>query len=188
MQPASNSHAKLSRFQSSQGVAADGSVVNGSSAKLTRGDGMVWIRVNTTELPSGAYTNWWIIFNNPAACTDGCGMDDFGNSAVMASVIWATGGVVGVNGVGTFNAHLEEGVLPSGPGQIAFGPGLLDAREAEIHYVVKYHGPAVPAILEKQMTTIYGGCIGGPGQPPDPVAGDRLFPCYDPQASVLPLP
>ncbi|MGH9370762.1 MAG: hypothetical protein ACRD15_04450 [Vicinamibacterales bacterium] len=107
----------------------------------------------------------------------------------MASVIWATGGLVGDNGVGHFDAHLEVGVLPALPGQIAFGPGLLDAQNAEIHYVLKYHGPAAadPAILQKQITTIYGGCSGGPGQAPDPVVAHRLFPCFDIQAAVLPL-
>lgn len=188
--PASNSHSKTFRFFSAQGIPADSSVVKGSSAKLTRGDSVVWIRVNTTDLLPGAYTNWWIIFNNPAACTDGCDSTDFGNPAVMASVFWATGGIVGQNGVGHFQAHLEEGVLPSGPGQVAFGPGLLDAQSAEIHYVLKYHGPASsdPAILQKQVTTIYGGCIGGPGQGPDPVVGHQIFPCYDPQATMLPGP
>ena len=110
-----------------------------------------------------------------------------GNPDVMASVLYATGGAVGSNGVGHFTAHLEEGVLPTPGSQHLFGPGLLDAESAEIHFVVRLHGPAAsdPSVLEKQMTTIWGGCSGGP---PDPVEADRLFPCYDPQAAALPRP
>jgi hypothetical protein len=191
---ATNSHAKMHLFQSAQGVMADGSDVQGSAVTLSRGDSVVWIRANTTRLPPGTYTTWWVVFNNPSACEGACDMADFpqngGNPDVMASVLYATGGAVGSNGVGYFIAYLEEGVLPTPGSQHRFGPGLLDAESAEIHFVVKFHGPPAsdPTLLEKQTTTIWGGCSGGPGQPPDPVEADQLFPCYDPQAAALPRP
>jgi hypothetical protein len=191
---ATNSHTKTFLFQSAQGVTADGSDVQGSAVTLSRGDSVVWIRVNTTRLPPGTYTTWWVVFNNPSACGEVCNMADFpqngGNPDVMASVLYATGGVVGSNGVGYFTAHLEEGVLLTPGSQHRFGPGLLDAEAAEIHFVIKFHGPPAsdPTLLEKQITTFWGGCSGGPGQAPDPVEADRLFPCYDPQAAGLPRP
>jgi hypothetical protein len=192
MYPASNSHSKLIRFEFAQGVPADSSTVDGSSAKLTRGDSAVWIRVNTTELPPGTYTNWWVVFNNPSACAGGCGADDFGNPEVAASVFFATGGIVGQDGVGHFQAHLEEGAgVPQLPGQTFFGPGLLDAQGAEIHYILRYHGPASsdPDLLQKQISTSYGGCTPLlPAFPPDPVPAHQIYPCYDPQATALPLP
>lgn len=190
-------HTKLVRFFAAQAVPADGSTVNGSSATLKRGESAVWARVNTTELLPGAYTNWWVIFNNPSACTDPCDLDDLFNlaqrAAVQSSVLFAAGGVVRHTGVGHFNAHLEEGVLPMGPGQVGFGPGLLDAQGAEIHYLVRYHGPASAdtMILQKQVSHIAGGCFNLPpqeqGQPGnDPVEAHRLFPCYDVQAAMFP--
>ena len=190
---ASNSHSKLNRFESAQGV-PDSGTVNGSSAKLTRGDGVVWIRINTTGLPPGAYTNWWVIFNYPQFCTGGCGADDFsfngGNPDVMASVFFAAGGIVGQDGVGQFRAHLEEGPAPPLPSQTFFGPGLLNAQGAEIHYILRDHGPASsdPDLLQKQLTTKWGGCDSGNVGGPDPVPADRIYPCYDPQATALPLP
>jgi hypothetical protein len=191
------SHTKMVRFFDAQDVAADGSTVRGSSAKLKRDESSVSIRVNTTGLPPGAYTNWWVIFNNPSACTAPCDVDDLFNltqrALVQSSTVFGAGGIVTDNGVGHFDAHLEEGVLPPGPGQVAFGPGLLDAEGAEIHYLLRYHGPpsSDPVILQKQTSQITGGCIGSPlgtpGQPRnDPVPEHRIFPCYDPQAAMFP--
>lgn len=194
-QAADNSHAKTIRFFSSQGVPADGSTIPGSSSKLTRYDDSVSIRVNTTRLPEGAYTTWWVIFNDPSECSDvpvpGCDGSDLGIEAVNATVFFATGGLVGRNGVGKFRAHLDEGEIPSGQGQVALpngGQGMVDASEAEVHMVIKYHGLADPSIVARQTNTIYGGCMGGPGQPPDPIDAYQLFPCYDPQATALPKP
>jgi hypothetical protein len=190
------SHTKLVRFFAAQSVPADGSIVKGSSATLKRDESAVWVRVNTTELLPGAYTNWWVIFNNPSACTDPCDLDDLFNltqrAAVQSSVLFGAGGVVRHTGVGHFVAHLEEGVLPTGPGQVGFGPGLLNAEGAEIHYLIRYHGPASadPVILQKQVSHIAGGCFNlapTPGQPGnDPVVAHRLFPCYDIQAAMFP--
>ncbi len=189
------SHTKLVRFFAAQSVPADGSIVNGSSAKLRREESAISIRINTTGLPPGAYTNWWVVFNNPSACTAPCDLDDLFNltqrAAVQSSVLFGAGGIVTDTGVGHFQAHLEEGVLPTGPGQVGFGPGLLNAEGAEIHYLVRYHGPASsdPTILQKQISHIAGGCVNlapMPGQPGnDPIAAHRLFPCYDVQAAML---
>jgi hypothetical protein len=184
---ADNSHAKVLHFFDGPNMPSDGSHVKGSSAKLTRGDGMVWLRVNTTELPPGTYTNWWIIFNNPAECFEGCDGNDLGNPAVMGSVFFATGGIVGENGVGHFRpAPLEEGDTSGGPGQHLFGPGLLSAQDAEIHYVIRYHGPAGAGdLLTEQISTINGGCSGDMG---DIHPEHKIFDCYDPQGAVLPYP
>jgi hypothetical protein len=181
---ADNSHAKLTTWQASDGTVIGSPTIKGSSAKLTRGDGVVWIRINTTRLPAGAYTNWWVIFNNPDACgPPGCGGKDFpfngGDPAVDASVLFATGGVVTDNGVGHFRAHLEEDDLS---GEVLFGPGLTTADGAEIHIIVRYHGPAGAGdVLTAQTTTFGGGCSNVPNPYP-------IFPCYDPQAAPLPRP
>lgn len=183
-----NQHTKVFRFFAFQGAPTeDGSVVQGSSAKLTRSADAVWLNINTTDLQPGAYTVWWVVFNNPAMCSGSCGADDFANPAVAASVFFATGGVVGRGGTGHFRAHVEEGDVSAVPGQHLFGPGLMNAEGAEIHIVIRYHGPVAPHILEKQISTFGGGCMGPAGEE-DPVVADRIFPCYDPQAAVFPAP
>ncbi|MGH9628971.1 MAG: hypothetical protein ACRD7E_11655, partial [Bryobacteraceae bacterium] len=59
----SNQHAKLIRFETATAVPADRSTVNGSAAKLTRSQDGIWLSINTTQLPPGAYTLWWVLFN-----------------------------------------------------------------------------------------------------------------------------
>jgi len=50
------------------------------------------VRLATSGLDiNAAYTVWWIVFNNPSACTGGCGADDLGNPATAASAFYAAG-------------------------------------------------------------------------------------------------
>ncbi len=126
----------------------------------------VWYYLTTSRLlPSGAYTNWWVIFNRPEFCSaGGCGMKDFpqngGNPNVQASVLWAAGRVADANGHATFSGNLTaDGTVP---GFVIFGPGLLNPS-AEIHIIVRSHGPALTgADLEAQLTTPKGGCTINP--------------------------
>ena len=57
---------------------SDDSVVAGASSTLLRTRNGVSIQLNTSGLePGAAYTVWMVVFNNPAACSDGiCGEDD----------------------------------------------------------------------------------------------------------------
>ncbi len=147
--------------ESEVGRFADGSLVDGASSMLVRTDDGVTMTIHTSDLePGAAYTVWWVIFNDPAMCSDGvCGMNDLlpfgGSPAVMSSVVRATGHVIGNNGVGDFAAHLEEG---NPLGQVLFGPGLLDARGAEIHLVVRSHGQPIPGLVDEQISMFNGGC------------------------------
>lgn len=161
-----NSHATPMAFQ----AAPEGSGFpvgtlfppTGGSSLLKRGSDYVRINVNTNGLPEAVYTSWWVVFNNPAACSDDvCGLDDFpangGDPAVDASLLWAAGGLVHHNGTLHVRATLVEG-MPAG--EVVFGPGLQDAENAVIHYAIRSHGPASddPDILEDQLTLFGGGC------------------------------
>src|SRR5918996_3116321 len=82
------------------------------SATLKRRDIGLEIEVHTTDLGAGnAYTNWWIVFNNPEACEDGCGADDLPRAGVEASVLHATGRVADAGGEATFRAFLPVGLI-----------------------------------------------------------------------------
>jgi hypothetical protein len=122
--------------------------------------------IDTNGLYAGAYTNWWIVFNNPGECTypipaigAACGPDgddpgDFGNPDVGASVLYATGNVVDEDGEGGFAAHLKMGDTDGA----LFGPGLKYPRGAEIHIVVRHHGEVIPSMMPAQIMTVGGGC------------------------------
>ncbi len=138
-----------------------GPIANSSSVLIRNRNG-VWYYITTVGLlPGGAYTNWWVIFNHPEFCSPpGCGANDFpqngGNPNVQASVLWATGRVVDANGQGTFSAHLTAD--GTAPGEVRFGPALLNPR-AEIHLIVRSHGPAMTGdALNAQLTSVVGGC------------------------------
>ncbi len=135
---------------------SDGQVVGTST--LTRRDDLLALRIETGSLPSGTYTVWWVLFNEPGNCSDGeCGMDDLSNEDAEASALWATGGVVGNDGVGEFFAYLTE---HEALGQVLLGDGLTDAKKAEVHLVIRWHGPPSGDVdtLKDQFTTVEGGC------------------------------
>ncbi len=131
--------------------------IHNSLATLHRTEDGVELKLDT-KLPEGAYTTWWVIFNDPEFCVDGCDAGDLEIPEVNASLFWATGEVVGDNGMGSFSAQLLEGELPQGSDQVVFGEGLVDSFSAEIHPIVRSHGPVDPEQVEEQITTFNGGC------------------------------
>ena len=151
------------------GVPIDSGVAVSDLVRTKHGVSMT---LGTSGLEPGAYTNWFVIFNHPENCgTFPCGegdVDPTDANGVGSSVLFATGNVVDSSGLGGFAAHLSEGNTSGA----LFGPGLLDARAAEVHLVVRYHGPVIPALMPAQINSVGGGC--GPG----------LFACEDVQAAV----
>jgi hypothetical protein len=114
-----------------------GAVVGSST--LTRTDSGIAFSLQTTGLQAGhAVTIWWMVFNP--------------NGSV--SVQYAAGHVIDEGGAAEFGGHLSEGDTD---GVINGGPGLLDARGANIVLVVRDHGPADPGRVEEQIHT-FGAC------------------------------
>ncbi len=141
----------------------------GASATLTRHNGMVRYNITTNNLDAGAaYTNWWVIWNDPTECDGGCDGTDLGVPG--SSVLWATGRVLNNHGNAQFSALLHEN---SAPGQVLFGPGLTDAENAEIHVVIQAHGQVNPMHVYEQTHYVEAGC--------NPT-------CVDQQAVAFPLP
>ncbi len=133
---------------------SDGSAVAGSSSTLVRNSNGVYMTLHTSGLPAGdAVTIWWVIFNNPAACSHGmfalrCGHGDFSNPDVKASVMYAAGQVIGGDGVGNYGAGLSVGELTR---VVLFGPGLTNSMGADVHLVVHDHGPADPSLMPDEI-------------------------------------
>ncbi len=144
------------------------SMIVDSWSKLVRTDDALSMILKTSGLvPDSPYTVWWVIFNNPGACSaapDGdptvpvCDLDDVFNADGVLdprplpriSFVWATGNMSDASGSATFSAYIEEG---EAPGFAAFGPALQDARGAAVHLVVRAHGPTDLATLFEQMNT-----------------------------------
>lgn len=152
------------------------------TSDLIRTMGGVSMNIATTDLPVGAYTVWWVIFNNPSGCSDGiCGSNDTGKpkdgpNVAEGSVLWATGGIVGPDRMGHFSASLGLGE-GAAPGPLLRGPALTNPMGAEIHLVLRYHGPTMWADtikLANQITTVNGSCLKEGG----------TFGCFDPQSTA----
>jgi hypothetical protein len=140
-----------------------GPELSGTSS-LTRSNNGISMTVQANDLvPGNAYTVWFVIFNDPATCIDGCGVDDVLANRGVPSLRYAAGHVVGENGQGNFGGSLSEGDT-GGPPCAAdanlgiCGPGLLDARTAVIHLVVRSHGAAIPDLVNDQISSFGGGC------------------------------
>lgn len=116
----------------------------------------------TTGLAPGPHTVWWIVWNNPGACgEDGCNDADLGDPGIDVDIGYAAGVVVGSSGRARFAARLKEGRTLTGfPTEfgITSGSGLIDARTAEIHLVVRSHGPRIPGRVGEMVRTFHAGC------------------------------
>ena len=153
--PADNSSEKISIRDVR--VMATGAVQQGAGSQLTRDRDSIFGIINTKGLnPGWVYTAWFGIFNNPDQCaTRPCSGADFANPAVMGSRVNFGGRLIGPDGAATYG-----GFLAIGDTTAAFdGPGLLDPKHAEIHMVIRSHGPALMgAAFMDQLNMFNGGC------------------------------
>ena len=141
---------------------ADGLPYANASATILRNKRGVTTNFNATGLEPGAYTIWVVVFNNRSYCgTEPCGEADLFIEAVEGDVLFGTGHVVGENGKGNFSSRLNEND-ESGSISDIFGlpmaSGLHNAQEAEVHLVLRYHGPAIPGKIDEQIHTYEAGC------------------------------
>jgi hypothetical protein len=148
-----------------------------------------------------AVTLWIIVFNYPGECETAyaCGADaDFVNPAVMPDALYGAGNIVDSSEVVSFGFHRKAG---DNSGSIAdlFGMptddgepfGLRNPRGAEIHYVVRLHGPMIPLEMPDQIKSYGGGCVfDAPYGFPSPLNEDELRlgwgECQDVQFAVNP--
>lgn len=138
-----------------------------SLAVLVRNHDEVVMMLHTSQMePGNAVTAWWVIFNNPEACSDGiCNGDDLpqngGAPEVEAAMIFADGQIVSDNGAARFTSRLS---VADTSNAYAFETlGLTDVEQAEIHLVVRTHGQALEDgdLLTAQLSTLNGGCENG---------------------------
>ncbi len=143
-------------------LVSDASIVPDASSRLVRDDGGIAMTLQTSGLAAGdAVTVWWVVFNYPENCLYGradlgirCGPGDFKNAPVQASVLYATGHVIGGEGVGNFGAYLT---ISDTTGAL-FGLGLTNPRGADVHLIVRDHGQAIPDLVAEQISSFNGGC------------------------------
>ena len=174
---AKTQHSDLVAFQNPDGSPADFRFVDGF-ATLKRSDQGVLLTLETSESTEGdAYTIWFVVFNNPGACDGDCDGTDLGIAAVAGSVLNGGGGYGDADGNFSITSFLPVGFIHTNPlepthARQLFGPGLQDPKGAEIHIILKTHGPSLNTV--EQISTVAGDCNTGVG------AG-----CHDPAAAAF---
>ncbi len=164
-----------------------GASVSGESTLVRTVNGLSMTFTDNELEPGDAYSIWWLIFNNPAGCTGGCGEDEVGaflesgENPAELSALNATGGVADSSGSATFSASLAIG--DEGPGEFLFGEGVTDSLGAEVHLIIRTHGPASEDAdtLLAQTSTFGGSCDVNAG---GTLAEGEGFACLEPHASI----
>ncbi len=101
--------------------------------------------------------------------------------------------IVAEDGIGRFSGHLYVGdgrfsghLYVGDTTEAVFGPGLVHTDSAEIHILVRFHGPVADmGMLGEQLHLVGGGCdVNTMGTHAEGVG----FVCYDPQVVVFAAP
>ena len=163
-------------------------VVHKAKGKITRFEDKICVNVKTRDLNPGAYTAWWIIFNQPEYCENPvssvdalCSPPDLSNPSVRATVMWSAAGIVGANGKTYLSACLNEGEITRELQPPGTQEGLVNPLGAEIHINIKDHGPAIyddAETLGSQLNSLNGGCA-------DTNNDIEGYPCIFPQFTVF---
>lgn len=132
-------------------------------ARLFRGRNGLSVHMYTSNLiPGHTYTLWWVVYNKPENCINSpCGGVDNSNTEVMRELLYATGKVITEGDRGSFRAVLRKGDTSGSINSELNLPeygGLLYPQSAEVHMVIRSHGPAIPGLVEEQIGSFNGGC------------------------------
>lgn len=148
--------------------------VKRARSRLVRYKDGVCITTKTRDLTEGAYTVWWVLYNEPDHCANPvpygkarCGDSDLFNPNVRASVMLASGKIVGPNGKMFLNACIKKGELTTGLFDMGTQEGLTNPAGAEIQMIIRHHGEAHyddPTLLGSQLSNYLGNCEVNGGQ------------------------
>jgi hypothetical protein len=137
-------------------------------SKLIRGRKGIYTRYRSNNLIAGhAYTLWLVIWNRPENCAtpNQCNDGDFAiaDQVEVEVLFGGSGRVVGKNGKGTFYGRLKAGDVSESINDLFGLPpagGLQKGNTfpAEVHLVLRSHGPAIPGMIHEQISSYVGGC------------------------------
>jgi hypothetical protein len=144
------------------------SKIRKSRSKLEVTDSGVCIN-GKTDTVQGAYTTWWMIFNDPSHCSNAspfgngqkCGMPDLDNPLTRGTLMWAGPLIVGPNEKANINFCLGVGELSHAVFPLGTQEGLVLPKKAEYQMFVRNHGPGVfddAQVFGEQLNSINGGC------------------------------
>ena len=133
-------------------------VVLGGAGTLRRTKKSLWATVHSSGLhPNSAYSIWWVVWNDPEKCFDGCGEDDL---EIMGNSIFHAGGfVTGDDGTANVSVHADTGPVAHGVEELI--PGGIEKNNGfgvEAHLVIRSHGAILPGWVDVQIGSFDGAC------------------------------
>ena len=143
-------------------------IAGSSSSNIAYEEGVSATFATTGLEPGHVVTMWWVVFNHPELCTNGegglrCGEPDLlifgGDEAIEGTVLTAAAHIVGPDGSGHFGSYLATGDTSR---VLLAGPGLTDPLGADVHLVLRDHGPVQDGLFEAALGSYGGGCIEAP--------------------------
>lgn len=140
----------------------NGEVPVGKSLLIRKENGIAMFLKTSGLFPKHTFTCWWVIWNNPENCIipGACSDLDFASEGVNVDVLFASGDVSNYHGALRCKAYLKEGDTSGSINELlGLEPiGLVDSKKAEVHLVVRSHGPIIPGQLQDQIGSFGGGC------------------------------
>lgn len=134
-------------------------------------EGLLTVVKSDNIEPGTAATLWWVFFNAPENCVEGCNSADFTNAAVKADAMYADGQLIDNSGKTVFTSHRKLNELEGSAASFIWGGsaiGIKTADKVEAHLVVRTHGPVIPGMEEAMTGTFNGGCQGFPSAAGEP--------------------
>ena len=137
------------------------------ASNLSRGNLMINMKYEFDALPKNhAYTIWAVVFNNPEHCgTVPCSGADLNVPEVLVDALYM-GGAVTPRGFKSSKAVVTSGLREGDTSGSLFNElfglpsvGLLDTRKAEVHLILRSHGPVINELRREQTTSYTGGCF-----------------------------
>jgi len=151
------------------GTAWEGQPIAGATSSYVAYEEGVSATLHTSGLePGHVVTMWWVVFNDPELCTNGegglrCGEGDLlifgGDEAIEGTVLNAGGHIVGPDGAGHFGSFLPTGDTTD---VMIAGPGLTNPLGADVHLVLRDHGPVQAGLFIDALNSYGGGCTEAP--------------------------
>ena len=179
-----SSHTSSSNVFSFDGAAQPGATM---VVRSKNGIAVSWGSSGTGVIAGDAVTLWVVIFNRPENCAVPwqCGEDDiFVDPGPPETDIYLGGGnVIGGNATIHVSGRVSTHDDPHFGG--AFGGGFTNPKGAEVHLVLRSHGPKVAANMPAQINDFFGGCDVFLDPPAIPEAVGE---CSDVQFSIHPSP
>lgn len=140
-------------------VPGSGSGISGEAVFTRTKDGLSVDQDVEGLIAGHAYTVWLAIFDNPLGCDGACDATDLGIRQAQATLVNA-GGFVAAGATQFYSSELARHHVGGRQVWVGDPSGVDNPYGAEVHVVLRSHGPAVmdPADLAVQTSTFNGFC------------------------------